>query len=392
MNLETFKARARRKLELPRNSVQPTPAPANKTETPSPDTLEPDTMTPPEAGSAGDTKSSDSSTDRFAAALNLAREREVDPESPSSNTAARASAEDLRVDRRASVADTTYSAGQTNPSPASEEELERLRSLLLGSNHKTQQDQVEVIYHRTQASVDGLRRDIDGRLDDLTEYVSQLEQSILNSVKERAETDEARSRATIVEGTELRLQQHNDRLDALDVRLSNTLTNLRAEFEADREADRAFLKTELAGANARTDQLLIGVTARLDASIKSIEDRLSTQLDSTSQGLMADSESTVSSLRSQLGNLIDERVKTFNEEQSAGLVELRDTLLANTKEINSSLKAQTEQQEKTLSAHRTELESQFKAAIDELTKSKVSHKDLSQLLARLADRIKLPLK
>ena len=258
------------------------------------------------------------------------------------------------------------------------------------SSARLQENQIESIQQRTQASINGLRKEMDASLSDLSKYIEQLETSILNSQAHQSEPANEASWSGIVADTDAKLQGHNDRLDALEARLANTLTNLRTELEEDRESNRAFVKTELEKVNARTDELLQGMSARLESSIGTIETRLSEQLDSKSAGFFADSETTVNNLRTQLSNLIDERVRSFNEEQSAGLMELRDTLLSNTKEINSALKLQTEQQDKTLNSHREELESQFNAAIAVLTKSKVSHKDLSQLLARLADRLTQP--
>lgn len=229
---------------------------------------------------------------------------------------------------------------------------------------------------------------MDARLDNLTKYVGALEQSILNSIEVRAEVADQQQWSIVAETTEARVQEHNERIDAFDAKLANTLSNLRAEFEADRESDRAYLKKELAEANTRTDKLLDNVSSRLETSIASIEARLSKQLTTQSAGLVADSESTVSNLRAQLGNLIDDRVRSFNDKQSSGLDELRDILLTNTQQLNDEIKSQTEQQRNTLNAHRTEMEKQLNSAINELNQSKVSHKDLAQLLGRLADRLK----
>ncbi len=162
---------------------------------------------------------------------------------------------------------------------------------------------------------------------------------------------------------------------------------MRTELNENRESDRQFLQTELADANARTDRLLTALSDRLDASITGIENKLSERLNSQSADIMAGSETTVNHLREQLGNLIDERIKTFNAEQTSGLVELRDTLLRNTQAINAELQQQTKEQRNTLEQHRASLETQFNAAIQTLSQSKVSHKELSQLLSRLADRI-----
>jgi len=273
-------------------------------------------------------------------------------------------------------------------SRSDESELSRLRALLLGTSHKDQQNQVNAVYERTQTGINELRQDMDTRLDNLTKYVGQLEQSILNSIEVRAEESDQQQWAVVAESTEARVQEHNDRIDAFDARLTSTLSNLRAEFEADREADRANLKKELAEANARTDKLLENVSSRLETSIASIEERLSKQLTNQSAGLVVDSESSVSNLRTQLGNLIDDRVRAFNDKQTSGLGELRDILLANTQQLNSELQSQTEQQRSTLNSHRVDMENQLNSAIHELNQSKVSHKDLAMLLGRLADRLK----
>ena len=339
MNLETFKARARRKLEMP-NRLAETP-------------VEPESA-PPKSS-----KPMDTSTDKFAAALSEAREQEI----------ARKSSES---------APTSYQALTLAGSPEQK------------GSARLQENQFEGIHQRTQASINGLRKEMDESLTDLTRYIETLEASILKSQESQPVSAEGAPWAGIVADTDAKLQTHNERLDALEARLAKTLTNLRTELEEDRESNRAFVKTELEKVNARTDELLREMSARLESSIGTIEMRLSEQLDSQSVGFIADSETTVNNLRTQLGNLIDERVRSFNEEQSAGLMELRDTLLSNTKEINTALKLQTEQQDNTLNAHREELESQFNAAIAVLTKSKVSHKDLSQLLARLADRLTQP--
>jgi len=373
MNLETFKARARRKLELPHRSAQTdaarTTAQTSKIEATSEEAPAP---------------AADSQSDRFAAALTQAREEELkqEPLRPDATTEAPVAAPQ-------SIASVTDSPAQqtTNAISAEDSELNRLRSLLLGDSHKDQRDQLNTVYQRTQAGMNDLRQDIDARLDDLTKYVGQLEESILNSIDVRADESGQHEWARVAESTEARFQEHNERLAAFDAKLTNTLTNLRAEFEADRESDRAYLKKELAEASARTDALLDGVSSRLETSIAGIENRLSKQLQNQSAGLVSESETTVSNLRNQLGNLIDDRVRVFNDQQTSGLGELRDILLANTQELNAELKLQTEQQRDTLHSHREEIEKQLSKAVNELDQTKVSHEDLSQLLGRLADRL-----
>ena len=366
MNLETFKARARRKLEMsnrladtdaePELPRAPSVSTSQASETKASETKASETNA---SETADPSRQTDTSTDKFSAALYQAREKEI-------------------------------SRNSSKSTPASYQALTMTGSPEQRSSARLQENQIESIQQRTQASINGLRKEMDASLSDLSKYIEQLETSILNSQAHQSEPGNEASWSGIVADTDAKLQGHNDRLDALEARLANTLTNLRTELEEDRESNRAFVKTELEKVNARTDELLQGMSARLESSIGTIETRLSEQLDSKSAGFFADSETTVNNLRTQLSNLIDERVRSFNEEQSAGLMELRDTLLSNTKEINSALKLQTEQQDKTLNSHREELESQFNAAIAVLTKSKVSHKDLSQLLARLADRLTQP--
>ena len=376
MNLETFKARARRKLEMsnrladtdaePELPRAPSVSTSQASETKASETKASETNASETKASetnasetADPSRQTDTSTDKFSAALYQAREKEI-------------------------------SRNSSKSTPASYQALTMTGSPEQRSSARLQENQIESIQQRTQASINGLRKEMDASLSDLSKHIEQLKTSILNSQAHQSEPANEASWSGIVADTDAKLQGHNDRLDALEARLANTLTNLRTELEEDRESNRAFVKTELEKVNARTDELLQGMSARLESSIGTIETRLSEQLDSKSAGFIADSETTVNNLRTQLSNLIDERVRSFNEEQSAGLMELRDTLLSNTKEINSALKLQTEQQDKTLNSHREELESQFNAAIAVLTKSKVSHKDLSQLLARLADRLTQP--
>jgi|GEM_PF-5601473 len=417
MNLETFKARARRKLELPpRRSASDA---ARTTQESSTDT---NTATRPEQRSAPTVQNPGSNTDKFAAALSHAHNKELErgtvdtehaekkaaftaPSAPSTTTTPIASApttsaptayipgayalESSSEEPTSAPLSAYAQPGMQHTDTASEaSELSRLRSLLLGDSHQNQQDQVNAVYERTQKGINDLRQDMDARLDNLTKYVGQLEQSILNSVEVRAKESDQQQWSVVAETTEARVQEHNERIDALDAKLTNTLSNLRAEFETDRETDRAFLKKELSEANARTDKLLDDVSGRLETSIASIEARLSKQLTTQSIGLVADSESSVSNLRAQLGNLIDDRVRSFNDKQSTGIGELRDILLSNTQQLNGEIKSQTEQQRNTLNAHRSEMEKQLNSAINELNQSKVSHKDLALLLGRLADRLK----
>lgn len=399
MNLETFKARARRKLELPNRGKRPSSA---RTETNATKTLPETSATKStvddkelEKSKADGTTLDDpnSNTDKFAAALSFARDQELKRSSQIKNAPTQELTDtQTRTPATTSMQPLTPSStnrvNQESTAQADETELSRLRSLLLGNSHRDQQDQVNAVQQRTQAGLNDLRQDMDTRLDDLTKYVGQLEQSILNSIEVRAEASDHTQLAMAAESAEARVNEQNARLDAFDARLTNTLAELRAEYEAGRETDRANLKKELAEANARTDALIEGISTRLETSITGIEGRLSKQLNNQSMGLVADSETTVNNLRTQLGNLIDDRVRTFNDQQTNGLGELRDILVANTQNLNAELKLQTEQQRNTLQSHRTEIEKQLNSAIQELNQSKVSHKDLSQLLSRLADRLK----
>ena len=290
MNLETFKARARRKLELPHGSYShaekrpqeglettntaAVPEPAESQSLPSEQPS--DSMTPRDPTSTEPT-AQPTSTDKFAQAMSHAR----------GDNRNDLSAGDARVDRRASgpVSLQTLTGSPANAATdtsltSADSQLNHLRSLLLGDAYDNQQDQVEVVYQRTQAGINALRRDMDGRLTDLTEYIEQLEQSILNSIESRTEQPEGEAWA-LVENTAERLNQHEQRLDSLDVRLTNTLTNLRNELEENRQADRQFLQRELSAANTRTDQLIIGVSQKFEASLKSMETKLSEQLKST---------------------------------------------------------------------------------------------------------------
>ena len=399
MNLETFKARARRKLELPNRGKRPSSA---RTETNATKTLPETSATKStvddkelEKSKADGTTLDDpnSNTDKFAAALSFARDQELKRSSQIKNAPTQELTDtQTRTPATTSMQPLTPSStnrvNQESTAQADETELSRLRSLLLSNSHRDQQDQVNAVQQRTQAGLNDLRQDMDTRLDDLTKYVGQLEQSILNSIEVRAEASDHTQLAMAAESAEARVNEQNARLDAFDARLTNTLAELRAEYEAGRETDRANLKKELAEANARTDALIEGISTRLETSITGIEGRLSKQLNNQSMGLVADSETTVNNLRTQLGNLIDDRVRTFNDQQTNGLGELRDILVANTQNLNAELKLQTEQQRNTLQSHRTEIEKQLNSAIQELNQSKVSHKDLSQLLSRLADRLK----
>lgn len=424
MNLETFKARARRKLQLPYNSG-PTASdpsrgkevedkrrqaqatePKRNDQTNRPLELHPDrTPDSPQATAPQDTLSpgdqpagqtapanrgapAAASSDKFASALTYAQ-REQATAAPASQ-AALPTEIDPRSERRTptSLQSLTGSPAQTEPQRenSDDEQFQHLRSLLLGNSYENQQDQVDVVYQRTKAGINALRRDMDARLTDLTEYVEQLEQSILNSMESHARTAaEGELGADAAE----RLNQQDQRLEALDARLTNTLDTLRDELDDHRQADRRFLRQELATVNVRTDELLTNVGHQLESSINGIQSNLSTQLSDRSTSLQADtaSETTINSLRERLGELIDDRIETFNAEQSKGLGQLRDTLLANTDAIKMELRTQTEAQRNTLAGHRTELERQFNAAIATLNTSKVSHKELSQLLSRLADRL-----
>ncbi len=90
---------------------------------------------------------------------------------------------------------------------------------MLGNTLDTQQNQVDEVYQRTQAGISALRRDMDARLTDLAEYVEQLEQSILNSLESHTQHSEGGTWA-LLENAEERFKLHEQRMDALDVRLT----------------------------------------------------------------------------------------------------------------------------------------------------------------------------
>ena len=339
-----------------------------------------------------------SNKDKSTAALTLARDEELNRGKQSAEETTTSAISDAPAVTATTATSTTAVPPTTTPTTTITErrktenqdatDLDRLRSLLLGSSHHEQQEQVDAVYQSTQIGINDLRRDMEIRLDDLARYVGQLEQSIVNSIEVRAEESDQQQWALVAENTETQVQKHNERIDALDLRLTNTLSTLRTEFDTNREADRTYIKQELTEASARTDKLLENLSTRVETSIAAIEDRLSKQLSTQSAGLVADSATTVSNLRSQLGKLIDDRVRTFNDQQTSGLGQLRDILLSNTQQLNKEIKSQTEEQRKTLQNHQVGIEKQLNSAIQELNQSKVSHKDLAQLLGRLADRLK----
>lgn len=431
MNLETFKARARRKLELPygghasvpesaaratQSSAQPAPSepaagrpePTRQAPADSPPEQDQDSMTPIDQSAKPQ-----ASSDRFASAMAHARseqqrvsktgdaDRHVDPLNTASEDARTASVHALSSSPTAPTEARSTRAAATD-NPTGDADFQHLRSLLLGKGYESQQDQVDVVYQRTQAGINALRRDMDARLTDLTDYVEQLEQSILNALDNQQDSAAqatadgglgADAAERLTQSGVVLEEQLETRLGSMDTRLTGMLDKLRSDIDEHRQEDRAFLQQELQAVNDRTDTLLAGLGERFEASLESIQSNLSTQLQQSPNPLLGaaptdgESEATINGLRERLGELIDERIAAFNSDQTSGLRQLRDTLVANTEAIKTELQTQSATQRKTLEAHRSELESQFNAAITTLNNSKVSHKELSQLLSRLADRL-----
>ena len=302
MNLETFKARARRKLELsarpstPFVSSQRAPDPAGKhgdnagqsgpasddtTSLKNQPAQDRTNEAPPFKAPARPAQSAPGSADRFAAVMNYAAAKDSD------TTAGPATASLESPAPANSRRDQLAPSGQTGADPdtvrsinkppvakpqSSDDQLAHLRSLLLGNEYESRQGQLNAVDRRTQSGLNTLQRDMDRRLTDLAEQVEQLEHS----------------------------------------------------FSA-------------------------------------MQTKISEQLSSQSSNALGNTES---------------------------MTELRDALRAHTESIQAELRAQTKQQGAQLASHRADMETQFNSAIAGLISSTVSHKELSQLLSRLADRIK----
>lgn len=372
MNLETFKARARRKLALPpRTSPTPVATPLLEPENTTPATP-PDTPIDASLNSAADPspslpQSPSADEDRFASAMRLAARTNAD-----TNQFAKAKkhsgddnmklssdgSNDTAIQRwpgsESPTANPTpfqsVTGAKSNDAESSDTQLARLRSLLLGSEYQSQQDHAEEVYQRTQADLNALRSEIDTRLTVMSDQVTQLE-------------------------------------DALDARLTELLETERSELGERRAANRDHLETKLAAITDRGDQQLQAVSQRLEASIADMQLRISDQLSNQSSTTVTAPDADISALRAQLEALIDERVRSVNEEQTSGMRQLRDVMLAQTNSIKTELQAQTQAQKTQLATHRQEIESQFNGALTTLNDNKVSHQELSRLLARLADRI-----
>lgn len=408
MNLETFKARARRKLELPKRNADATAASEpdtgttvnNPVDTPA-DTSEPkpdntsdrakqyqaNTMSTPTESLAstpstitGSVPNESAGVDRFAAALEFATKSsaaEVDTgDAPSDPQGANFAAhEPMAAPSRQSTTD-----GRVTSQPSSDAQLAHLRSLLLGNEQESQRDQVDTVYRRTQSSISILRRDMDARMTDLSDYVEQLEQSLLNSLDNQ--------QTGLSEDTAEVLSRHEQRLDAIDTRLDSLFDTARADMETQRNKDRADLEAKLSEVSRHHDAMLNDVSDRLDRGLAQMESNISSQLKTQSSTSVIAPEETIRVVRDQLDSLIDERVRNLNSDQDASLKQLRETVLMHTRSIKEELQAQTEQQSTQLASHRSELETQFNLAIMSLNDNKVSHKQLSKLLTRLADRVK----
>jgi len=384
MNLETFKARARRKLALPgRNTASSAASDENDAAAPddapvSATQYQANTMNTPKA-SALSSSATPAGADRFAAALDIA----------SQSSAAKEDGAPLASDPRSSnfsQQDSRVMAGQPlagSPAPtqmSSDAQLAHLRALLLGNQQESQQDQVDTVYRRTQSGLNSLRRDMDARLTDLSEYVEQLEQSLLNSMDNQ--------HSNLSDDSADALARHEQRLDALDTRLDDVLETARIDMANQRRKDQEQLEAKLANVTDRHDKMLNAISDRLDRSIAEMESSINTQLKNHTGSALTGSEHTITDLREQLNGLVDDRVRTLNSDQDANLTQLRETVLMHTQSIKAELKTQTEQQSTQLASHRDEMETQFNRAIMSLNDNKVSHKQLSQLLTRLADRVK----
>lgn len=407
MNLETFKARARRKLELPGHRQ---PAAASVSDQPdAPEQIEPShdpssdsaahnqakSMTPPNApaSTSAITDGSDqiesptAGAERFAAAFKDASEGSkstttlapppLPPLPPSQRDPRRDNFDAKKSTSESSIQAVTGSPAKADPT--SDNQLAHLRALLMGNQSESQQDQVDEVYRRTQSGLNSLRRDMDARLTDLSDYVEQLEQSLLNSV-------EAQS-SDLSEDTAQILGKHEQRLDALDARVGDFLATVRADLDKERANHRDHLETKLAAITERNDRTLKSVSERLERSIADMQSNLSKQLSDQSGQTLKAPEATIADLREKLSALIDERVHAINAEQTSNMTQLRETVLAHTGSIKAELQAQTQEQSAQLRTHREEMETQFNRAILSLNDNKVSHRQLSQLLTRLADRI-----
>jgi len=267
---------------------------------------------------------------------------------------------------------------------SSDAQLAHLRSLLLGDEQDSQQDQVDAVYHRTQSELNTLRRDMDSRLTDLSKYVEQLEQSLLNNLENQNHNLSNDAAAA--------LSRQEQRLDTLDTRLDSvldkTLETVRADIDIQRKQDREDLDTRLTELSQRHDKMLNEVSDRLDRGLAQMESTISHQLKSHTKAEQTSSEQSMLGIRKQLASLIDERVNILNSEQEKNLTDLRETVLMHTSSIKQELQSQTEQQSNQLATHREEMEAQFNRAILSLNHNKVSHRQLSELLTRLADRVK----
>ena len=364
MNLETFKARARRKLALPGRNAETSAEPVQTQAASQPQA---NSMTPPKAPDSTPQQTAQPGADRFAAALTYAAQTDATAQAASTLTPSPASLQSI--------------TGSPASGPSSSDtQLAHLRSLLLGNEHQSQQDQVDSVYRRTQSGLNVLRRDMEARLTDLSDYVEQLEQSLLNGIEQQS--------SALPDDAAQTLANHEQRLDLLDARVTDLLNNTTASFDEQRAADRDSLEAKLTAITTRSDRMLNAVSERLESSIGNMQTAITTQLSTQSNNALTESAETVSGLRSQLETLIDDRVRTFNGEQTSSMSELRSAMLKHTGSIKSELQQQTKEQGEQLAAHRDALETQFNSAIKTLNGNKVSHKELSQLLSRLADRIK----
>ena len=321
-----------------------------------------------------------------------------------------------------------------------DEQLRHLRSLLLGNTQETQQDHLEVVSRRAQTGLNTLRRDMDNRVADLSEYIERVEQTMLSRLD--AHPDPADLQTTIDTTANLSSNQHttrsalddlerrvadessrlDERLDALDARLAGLLDNMRGDLDRTGDARAAAqderhaaqiaaqqdqVQAQITEANARTDRLLTELSDRLEKSIEQtrtnltaeLEQRSVEQLDRLHQDNAAElptpeqlnrqiSEQVEEQVEQKVEQKVEQRVQRLAERDNSPLSELREMLLSNMTALKAELREQTEEQSRQLRAHRDDIDARLNSALATLDDSKVSHRDLSQLLTRLADRVK----
>ena len=231
-----------------------------------------------ESASAGSALNSARGADRFAAALDVASQSSAAQSETSERDtleATKSSASEPSDPRSDNFAPREPRAAKPQPRSgsmstrhmSSDEQLAHLRLLLLGDEQDTQQDQINTVYRRTQSSVDTLRRDMDARLTDLSQYVEQLEQSLLNNLD-----NQSKNLSSDATGA---LSRHEQRLDALDTRLDSVLDkalkSARADRDTQRQQDRENLDKRLTELSQRHDKMLNDLSDRLDRGLAQME-------------------------------------------------------------------------------------------------------------------------